>query len=152
RFQNYRAIFTILDVPVAKRSWLNKILAGTPEADAPAPWLKWRKTGVYTPLVAKQRKIRTREEQLPIVPADVAIVQAIYDYFDDPHKFEKCAAKLWAMEAGVVDFEVTRASVDGGRDAVGEYRLGPKTDPIRLTFALEAKRYKTGGVGVTDLA
>lgn len=152
RFQNYRAVFTILDVPVATRSWLNEILAGTPETAAPEAWLKWRQTGLYTPLVAKQRKIRSREEQLPLAPADRAMVRAIYEYFDDPHEFEKCAATLWALEAAAVDYEVTRASVDGGRDAIGEYRLGLPSDPIRLTFALEAKRYEKGGVGVRELA
>jgi Restriction endonuclease AspBHI N-terminal/Restriction endonuclease len=152
RFQNYRAIFTILDVAVVTRAWLDEIVAGTPQAAAPAVWLKWRQTGLYTPLVAKQRKIRTREEQLPALPSDRAMVQAIYDYFDDPHEFEKCAAALWALEAAAVDYEVTRASVDGGRDAIGEYRLGLPSDPIRLTFALEAKRYEKGGVGVHELA
>jgi hypothetical protein len=152
RFQNYRAIFTILDVPVATRSWIDAILVGDPEAGAPAPWLKWRQTGSYTPLVARQRKIRSREEQLPASAKGRAIIEAIYDYFDDPHEFEKFAASLWALEAASVDYEVTRASVDGGRDAIGEYRLGLPSDPIRLTFALEAKRYERSGVGVADLA
>jgi Restriction endonuclease AspBHI N-terminal/Restriction endonuclease len=152
RFQNYRAIFTILDAAVSTRAWLNEILAGSPETAAPGAWLRWRRTGLYTPLVAKQRKIRSREEQLPATLGDQAMVQAIYEYFDDPHEFEKCAASLWALEAAAVDYEVTRASVDGGRDAIGEYRLGLPSDPIRLTFALEAKRYETGGVGVRDLA
>ena len=79
-------------------------------------------------------------------------MQTIYDYFDDPHAFEKCAASIWAMHADSVDYEVTRASVDGGRDAIGEYRLGLASDPVRLSFALEAKRYGKGGVGVNDLA
>jgi len=152
RFQNYRAIFTILDAPVVSRDWLNQILAGAPQTAAPEAWLRWRQTGVYTPLAAKQRKIRTREEQLPASSADQAMVKAIYSYFEDPHDFEKCAAAIWAMEAAAVDYEVTRASVDGGRDAIGEYRLGLPSDPIRLTFALEAKRYDNGGVGVHELA
>jgi hypothetical protein len=152
RFQNYRAIFTILDVAVASRSWIQAILGGDPEDGAPAPWLKWRQTGAYTPLVARQRKIRSREEQLPAAASDRAIIEAIYGYFDDPHDFEKFAASLWALEAASVDYEVTRASVDGGRDAIGEYRLGLPSDPIRLTFALEAKRYERSGVGVADLA
>ena len=152
RFQNYRAIFTILDVAVASRSWLTSVVAANPQAGAPGAWLKWRHKGVYTPLIAKQRKIRSREEQLPTSPGDRAMVHAIRSYFDDPHEFEKCAASLWAMETAAVDYEVTRASVDGGRDAVGEYRLGLPSDPIRLTFALEAKRYEKGGVGVHELA
>jgi hypothetical protein len=54
----------------------------------------------------------------------------------------------------VGSYEVTRASVDGGRDAVGEYRIGPAADPVSVTFALEAKLYDPagGGVGVSDVA
>jgi hypothetical protein len=50
----------------------------------------------------------------------------------------------------VASVEVTRPSRDGGRDAIGEYRLGPGVDPIRLHFALEAKCYNPdgGGLGV----
>jgi hypothetical protein len=152
RFQNYRAIFTILDVSTVQRTWVNAILEGNASSGAPKPWLKWRSSGTYTPLVAKQRRIRTREEQLPSSNADRAMVKTIYDHFSDPHEFEKCAAYLWAMEASAVDYEVTRASVDGGRDAIGEYRLGLPSDPIRLSFALEAKRYEKQGAGVEDLA
>jgi Restriction endonuclease AspBHI N-terminal/Restriction endonuclease len=152
RFQNYRAIFSVLDVAVVTRTWITSILGGEPEVGAPEPWLKWRRSGVYTPLLAKQRKIRSKDEQLPQTPADQAMVDAVYEHFSDPHEFEKCAAYLWAMEANAVDYEVTRASVDGGRDAIGEYRLGLPSDPIRLSFALEAKRYATAGVGVDDVA
>ncbi len=51
-------------------------------------------------------------------------------------------------------YEVTRAVVDGGRDAIGEYRIGPASDPITVTFALEAKLYKPdgSGVGVKDVS
>lgn len=40
------------------------------------------------------------------------------------------------------------SSRDGGRDAVGEYRLGPEGDPIRLQFALEAKCYSPDGKAI----
>ena len=40
---------------------------------------------------------------------------------------------------------------DGGRDAVGEYLLGPHADPVAVEFALEAKCYApTTGVGVRE--
>jgi hypothetical protein len=40
---------------------------------------------------------------------------------------------------------------DGGRDAVGEYLLGPHADPVAVEFALEAKCYApTAGVGVRE--
>jgi hypothetical protein len=65
--------------------------------------------------------------------------------------FENFAAQLWLRsDPNVASVEVTRPSRDGGRDAIGEYRLGPGVDPIRLQFALEAKCYNPdgGGLGV----
>jgi Restriction endonuclease len=45
--------------------------------------------------------------------------------------------------------DVTRPWRDGGRDAVGDYLLGPASDPVAVEFALEAKCYApTSGVGV----
>ena len=41
----------------------------------------------------------------------------------------------------IVD-EITRASADGGRDAIGRYQLGVSTDPIYIDFSLEAKCYR----------
>jgi len=48
---------------------------------------------------------------------------------------------------------VTRPSVDGGRDAIGTYRVGPLADRIALDFSLEAKCYAPeNGVGVKELS
>jgi hypothetical protein len=50
-----------------------------------------------------------------------------------------------------MEYEITRRSRDGGRDAVGFINLGPLSDPIRISFALEAKLYKPGNsVGVKE--
>ena len=47
--------------------------------------------------------------------------------------------------------DVTRPWRDGGRDAVGDYLLGPRSDPVAVEFALEAKCYAAGnGVGVRE--
>ena len=47
--------------------------------------------------------------------------------------------------------DVTRPWRDGGRDAVGDYLLGPATDPVAVEFALEAKCYApANGVGVRE--
>jgi hypothetical protein len=40
--------------------------------------------------------------------------------------------------------EVTRGSVDGGRDALGRIKLGLNDDPIFAEFAIEAKLYNPG--------
>ena len=48
---------------------------------------------------------------------------------------------------------ITRPGVDGGRDAIGTYRVGPLADRISLDFALEAKCYAPdNGVGVKELS
>jgi hypothetical protein len=47
----------------------------------------------------------------------------------------------------------TGPSRDGGRDAVGEYLLGPAADRIVVDFALEAKCYaETNSVGVREVS
>ena len=54
----------------------------------------------------------------------------------DPLQFEGFAAEMWVQsDPRVISIEVTRPSRDGGRDAVGECRLGLFADPIRLEFA-----------------
>lgn len=95
--------------------------------------------------------VRSKAEQLPDA-ADMWLVQTVHRHFAaDPVQFENFAAEMWMQsDPHVASIEVTRPSRDGGRDAIGEYRLGPGTDPIRLEFALEAKCYDPdgGGIGV----
>ena len=55
RFQNYRAIFTVLDVASVSKAWLASCTAGAPDHTlAPEAWRQWQKTGTYTPLLAPQ--------------------------------------------------------------------------------------------------
>lgn len=146
RFQNYRAIFTILDAPVVTRAWIDDIVNGDPlSANCPVAWREWVEEGIYVPLKASRTiEYRSKEEQLP--PPDregVQIIRAIYEYFrEDPYGFEKCAAELtMLMDSNFVSYELTRPWVDGGRDAVGEYRIGSEGDTVKVEFALEAKCY-----------
>jgi hypothetical protein len=153
RFQNYRAIFTVLDVPVVAREWIDAVLAGNPlGSECPRAWRQWVELGVYTPLVAERiRRWRKRSEQLPATSEAREIVRVIYAYFrNNPVGFEACAARLWQMQAPRVSrYDLTRPSRDGGRDAIGFYTLGPGNDSIDLDFALEAKCFApTTPVGV----
>ena len=117
---------------------------------APEAWLAWQRNGRYLPLLAPTTHHRTRLEQLPD-PADRQIILEIYDYFADPHHFEACAAAIWRLHAERVEYTMTRPSRDGGRDAIGELRVGPESDPVRLDFVLEAKCYDIGhAVGVRE--
>jgi hypothetical protein len=152
RFQNYRARFTVLNVESIPREWIDQLAAGDPLGPScPAAWRKWVTSGAYTPLLAPPTVIiRSREQQQPL-PADQPLLDAVYEHFRDwPYDFEQFAADIWRLSEPNVDkIDVTRPWRDGGRDAVGDYLLGPKSDPVAVEFALEAKCYGPGkGVGV----
>ena len=51
RFQNYRAVFTILKAAEIKRAWLTDLQNAQPVSEnAPRVWLDWLETGRYVPL------------------------------------------------------------------------------------------------------
>jgi Restriction endonuclease len=88
-----------------------------------------------------------------LCPADEPLLRLVYEHFRErPHEFEQFAADLMRMSNPNVDrIDVTRPWRDGGRDAVGDYLLGPAADPVAVEFALEAKCYAPGnGVGVRE--
>jgi hypothetical protein len=158
RFQNYRARFTVLDVPRVERQWIEDILAGNARFSphCPPAWASWIDGRTYTPLLAPSTTvIRSQVAQLPSDPAGKKILAAIHDTFSGrPHDFERCAVELWRLIAPATgQCDVTRPSRDGGRDAVGEYVIGPASDPVAIDFALEAKCYgATTSVRVKDVA
>jgi hypothetical protein len=157
RFQNYRAVFSVHDVRTVSRAWLDDLAAGQDvAAKAPDAWQEWRRSGAAPRLRApRSLEHRTREEQLPGTLEGMAILSQVHRHFEGrPHDFEHCAAQLWMMLAPATDeLEVTRPSRDGGRDAVGRYRIGPPADLIKIDFALEAKCYSPNkAVGVREVS
>ena len=159
RFQNYRATFTVLDAATIPRPWLQSVMAGRPTTTSGCPnaWKKWVDKRVYETIRAKPTlTIRSEEQQMPSKTdtAGQAMLKTIYEYFEKPTDFEACAIEIWRMIAPQTGKCLpTRPSVDGGRDAVGEYSLGPMSDPIPLEFALEAKCYAAkGSVGVKEVS
>lgn len=153
RYQNYKATFTILDVPVIRRGWLDDLYEGkTMTCNTPSVYKKWVETGIYTPLRSSGSiKYRKKGEQLPSDKAGMEIVKIIYDHFsEDAFEFEGFAAELVKlMDSNIIRCDLTRPWVDGGRDAMGDYRIGEENNSIKVEFALEAKRYDvTSGVGV----
>ena len=152
RFQNYRARFTVLNVPIVPRAWINQLLDDEPlSSECPPAWRTWVESKTYTTLVAPPTvNIRSREEQEPL-PKDRPLLDLVHSHFaSDPYGFEQFAADLWASSEQKVDkIDVTRPWRDGGRDAIGDYLIGPASDPVAVEFALEAKCYAPGnGVGV----
>jgi hypothetical protein len=158
RFQNYRASFTILNVECVSRAWIYDLWAGNPLSDnAPIKWRTWVKTGECEPLVApKGRKYRTKAEQLPMTELEDKILRRVISYFkshpDREYAFQKCAAELVRlMDSNIIQYDLTRYWRDGGRDAVGKYKIGTENTSITVDFALEAKcRGKDSGSGVKD--
>lgn len=153
RFQNYKSVFTILDVPVITRQWLNDVKIGkaVSSAHAPGPWLEWLSGRKYSPLYAPHSiDIRSREQQLPQSAEDQKILSLVHNrYSEDPFAFEAAAveiARLFMPDIGPC--EITRPWRDGGRDAVGAYRIGIGRSAIEVEFALEAKCYAPNGKGV----
>lgn len=157
RFQNYRARFTILDAASVSRAWIDSIIAGSrDDTHSPDAWRTWLKTGRRRPLIAARTlEYRTRAEQLPRDDEGAAMIAAIRSHFDGrPHAFEHCAAELARMMIpDIATLDVTRPSRDGGRDAVGQLRLGTGPSAILADFALEAKCYTPpNAVGVRDMS
>jgi hypothetical protein len=157
RFQNYRARFTILDVSVVSRSWIADILAGNPHTpNAPASWLAWVEAGHAHALMASRSvEYRTKAEQVPHSREDLRILRAIQGFFAGrPHHFEACAAALARMLLpDIASLDLTRPSRDGGRDAIGQLRVGRGATSILVDFALEAKCYSpSNSVGVKEMS
>ena len=151
RFQNYRSVFTVLDIPVVRRVWLTDLALGNCNSKyAPEAWKIWQNTGMYLRLTAEPTtNIRSIEQQAPNGSLQVEILRTVWEYFrDTPLAFEAFAARIYQLlDQRVVIDEITRGSVDGGRDAVGRHLLGLNDDPVYAEFSLEAKCYQPPIVG-----
>lgn len=159
RFQNYKSIFTILDVPVVSRKWLNDIKTGkaATSTHAPRAWLEWLSGRKYSPLYAPHSiDIRNKEQQLPQSVEDCKILSLIHNkYSKNPFAFEAAAVEIARLfMPDIRRCDITRPWRDGGRDAVGAYGIGTGESAIEVEFALEAKCYdpKGKGIGVKELS
>lgn len=155
RFQNYKATLTILDVARISRNWVDDIRSGAPvSSNAPVEWLNWIKSGQPSALrSAPTLQYRTGQQQTPQSAKDRRMLATVYQGFQDrSHEFEACAAALSEMLLpGIVSIDLTRVSRDGGRDAIGRYRIGSDSTAIEVEFALEAKCYAPqSAVGVSE--
>jgi hypothetical protein len=155
RFQNYRAIFSILDVAVLSRKWLEDIQSKSAlnSSECPSVFLDWIQTGNPRVLTSLRTKgYRSKAEQIPVGP-DTELIGTIHKYFKpNPHGFEKCAAEIVAiMDKNFVSYDLTRPWLDGGRDAIGMYKIGNESTGIKVEYALEAKCYSLeNSVGVKE--
>ena len=162
RFQNYEAYFTILDVKneTISKKWLIALIEDHVNSLnlAPKCWQKFieqGRSGIKPLRASKITMLRKKDEQLPNKLEEIETIQAIRDYYsENPFGFEKCAvAIIRMMDPNFYDFDLTRPWRDGGRDAVGKYRIGLDTHSLYIDCALEAKCYSAQiSVGVKQMS
>jgi len=133
RFQNYRAVFTVLDEPVVQRAWLKEIHTGARFGEhCPVAFRQWADKGGYQTLSAEPiASTRSRREQLPS-STRVGLVRTVYESFrSNAFGFELIAAELFRMsDPNVVHYDLTKPWRDGGRDALGKYRIGHEESAV----------------------
>lgn len=162
RFQNYEAYFSILDTgeESISKNWLSSLITDHENslALAPTAWKQFIETGRQgvKPLSSpKISEIPSREQQLPQDQNDIRLLQKIRDYYkDNPYGFELCSTKIVQMMDNNFElFELTRPWRDGGRDAIGKYRIGNNHNPLLVECALEAKCFSADtSVGVKPMS
>lgn len=149
RFQNYKAIFSVLSIDKISRDWISDIQRGnTFSKNCPDVWRKWIDNGNYRVLKAiEEKKIKTKKDQIPQDALGKKLLNIIYEYFSktkNEYDFEYFAGKIFQMTDPdkIPDFIVTQSSRDGGRDVIGKYKIGTNNDSYKFSYYLEAKRYK----------
>lgn len=167
RFQNYKAIFTVLDTSEGSAEnpndasidlkWLEDLKKGKGYESqfAPKVWKKYIQTGKFTPLIVNvESEIRSKSEQLPTENLKLKMLNQIYEYFKDtPTDFEQFAIYITTLaDSHIIYCENTRPSKDGGRDGIGEYKIMDSLSTrLKTSFALEAKCYELdNSVGVKE--
>jgi hypothetical protein len=148
RVWNYRATFTLLDIPVIKRAWIDDLEAGAKDSPhRPIVWKMWLKSGLYRPLQQGHRyHVRSSNMQLPADDLRKAMLFKLYRYFSsEPYKFLHFAADIYALTDSKITLErVRRHSSDGLYNIIGNVRIGIDAEPIHLGFLVEGKCYNPG--------
>lgn len=168
RFQNYKALFTILSPDggsdadgnsAVNLAWLNDIETGNAFESiyAPKEWKKYILGERYTALITKREKLtRSKEEQLPISQDKKDMLSFLQSFFikkDNGYSFELFATDLaQSMDDRIINPTVTQPFRDGGFDAVGQYKLfNDVENNVYVDFYLQAKCYSINNpVAVKD--
>ena len=167
RFPNYKARFTILNVKTVSREWLRMRVEDPEHSDdlAPNEWknyIKRGKNGIDSLRAEIGKGPVDKKLQLPAENSpDARMLQTIVSHYNsgdngDSYGFEVLAASLVTMFDNNFDrLEITSRNRDGGFDAFGEYKIGPKDHrvPIILNCLIEAKCYaRNNSVGVKEVS
>ena len=139
RFQNYKAVFTVLDVPRLDRAWIEDLKAARdPTTRAPEAGSTGAGQGVAQRSPApRSREYRTPAEQVPTHEADLGLLRQVVSHYnahpDGAYAFERCAGELFRLlDPNVRSIDLTRPWRDGGRDALGLYQIGDAPSSIKI--------------------
>ena len=166
RFQNYEAYFTVLDTrsDVISRKWLEALITNHEDSInlAPKAWREFVMGGrqhIQALRAPRITHVPSPAEQLQCSEAGRNIINAIHSYYAKNKnfaEFEACAADVvMKMDPNFEKFELTRPWRDGGRDALGIYKIGTgynHNPPLTIDCALEAKCYQGHAVGVREMS
>lgn len=158
RFQNYKAFFTILDIPVVSRNWISELQSGNSHGKfVPHNYKLFVESGKYVPMASTRSiPIKGKNEQLPQTDTEVHLLKAVYEHFSSNSVgFEYFGATIVKMVLkNVIELDITRPWRDGGRDAIGKLRVGRENSNILIDFAVEAKCYdfRKSSVGVKEVS
>ncbi|MEL0124287.1 MAG: restriction endonuclease [Alphaproteobacteria bacterium] len=146
RFQNYKAIFSILDVPTISREWLQSLIESDEKIELrPEAYDQFLRNGKYNLLKIDRPslEVKTKEDQIPETNSDLEIIKTIKEFYTGREAdFEVCAVELFKYYSHYPTQEnVTKISGDGGKDAEGVIKFGKPIDAIDIDYALEAKCY-----------
>lgn len=143
RFQNYRAMFSILAADAVSHEWLEDLVRGVAPAESlhcPLAWKTWVNRDRYELLKCEPTaRVRTKEEQQPKGERETAVLSTLCSSLT-PRQFEFAAAALVTMmDERFVNLQVTPAVRDGGRDVIAQYRVGHDLHQVLLSASVEAK-------------
>ncbi|MCP4196576.1 MAG: hypothetical protein GY762_05440, partial [Proteobacteria bacterium] len=128
RLHNYRAMFTLLDIPVIPRTWIDDLENAISDSPyRPIVWKMWQKSGLYRPLKPKRTQgLPSIPDQLPTRADGKAMLLKLYRYFcAEPYQFLHFAAQLYARsDARIVLDRVRRLAPDMYFTITARYRLG----------------------------
>ena len=168
RFQNYKALFTVVDTSSGSAAhsgaginlaWVTDIINGRAyESEyAPLEWKRFIDGKNFKSLICKPLSgVKSKAEQLPDTPLGMEMLQALHDYFieeDNGYSFEPFACDIARqMDERVATLDVTSPYRDHGFDGVGKYRIFSRSEnQVFADFYLQAKCYDpSNGLGVGD--
>lgn len=167
RFQNYEAYFTILNTstePISKK-WIDALIHDHKNSlkYAPKVWkqfIKHGRNGIKPLLAPKNISIPSKYDQLQSDQDGMSVLNAIRNHYkDNPYGFEFCATEIIKkMDSHFEDaFTLTRPWRDGGRDALGLFKIDTgsisSNRPLKFECSLEAKCYsQKNQVGVKQMS